>query len=296
MNLFRLPAPALVCAAVLSAALLPLPGQAPALAADNEASVYQLELIIFRNYPISDSERLLPLPPRDIETDQAANSGGAEITAGNDASTETAIDTNAEGYGPEASFGGKKPDGSPLLNMRDDAISLGDASEDRWPLMLRKDFMLNDALTNLERAYGYRVLWHGSMMLPMVKQRDYHFTLATSTLDDNRWSLQGELQFRLSRFMHMNATLVLTDHTGPEGEPVYTSDESIEIPGASGEIYGRYVLQQSRRMKSGQLHYIDHPAIGVLAMIQSVSDESAVRLRGPEASNGLEVEELGDEE
>ncbi|GAA3978568.1 CsiV family protein [Allohahella marinimesophila] len=295
MNRLRLPARAMTCAAAMAAALISSLGQAPVLAAENEATVYQLELIIFRNYPISESERLLPLPPREIETGDAAEDITMEAASDDNALADTAIETSTELYGPEASFGAKRADGSPLLEPRDDAIPLGDANDDRWPLMLRKDFMLNDVLGNLERAYGYRVLWHGSVMLPMVKQRDYHFTLETSTLDDNRWSLQGQLQFRLSRFMHMNATLVLTDHTGSQGEPVYTTEDANGTLGTSGEIFGRYVLQQSRRMKSGQLHYIDHPAIGVLAMIQSVS-EDATRREGPDNAEALKEEELGEEE
>ena len=298
---FPKPMRAVATATVLSAILLPLPWQPGVSAAEEEkATVYQIELIIFRNYPIGESERLLPLPPREFETGDAV----ADSTA-----SEASIETSTELYGPEASFGARKADGSPLLQAREDAIALGDATEDRWPMVLPENFLLGTVLTNLGKAYGYRVLWHGSVMLPMVKQQDYHFTLGTTSFDDNRWSLQGQLQFRLSRFMHMNATLALTDHTGPHGAPLPPVEENEEPTGKlsvtngaeesasdmpasySGEIYGRYVLQQSRRMKSGQLHYIDHPAIGVLAMIQSVSEDAAV-LSGPDNAGATTYETI----
>lgn len=284
-----------------------------AAAADEQAraSVYQLELIVFRNYPISDSERLLPLPPRSLisaedgQTD-SANLGEA-IESGSIGTGADAFQVNGqtELFGSEANFGPKSADGRPVFKAYDDGIDLGSGrpgntlTTGRWPLTSPEDFMLGDVFARMDKAYGYRILWHGAATLPMERQRVYHFGLQTDSLDDGRWALEAQLQFRLSRFMHMNATVVLTDLTGPADDSgsVVSEDVSADyeekavfqqaIATAMAEnpdqvmtialapnapVYGRYIMQQSRRMKSGQLHYLDHPAIGILAMIQSVDE------------------------
>lgn len=284
-----------------------------AVAADVQpkASVYQLELIVFRNYPISDSERLLPLPPRSLtaaedgQTDPA--SLGTAIDSGRIGSGADAFQVNGqtELFGSEANFGPRTADGRPVFRAYDDVIDLGTGrpgntlATGRWPLTSPEDFMLGDVFARMDKAYGYRILWHGAATLPMERQRQYHFRLQTDSLDDGRWALEAQLEFRLSRFMHMNATVVLTDIAGPADDA--GSVVNNDVPGSYEEkaafqqaiaaamaenpdqvmtialapdapVYGRYIMQQSRRMKSGQLHYLDHPAIGILAMIQSVEE------------------------
>jgi hypothetical protein len=64
--------------------------------------------------------------------------------------------------------------------------------------------------------------------------------------------LTGSLRLSVSRYLHLEADLQLME------------------AGASSTSYDglpRYRLQQSRRMRSGELHYLDHPRLGVLVLI-----------------------------
>ena len=63
--------------------------------------------------------------------------------------------------------------------------------------------------------------------------------------------VEGSIRLSVARFLHLETDLLLR-----EGGSDYQRDRSPE-----------YRLQQSRRMRSGELHYIDHPRFGILAQI-----------------------------
>jgi len=99
---------------------------------------------------------------------------------------------------------------------------------------------------------------------------------------DNRWELDGTLTLRRSRYLHVDADLWLTEfgqvlaqnslNTLPSG---ISPDLLEKYPGLAEwqSSRGTYMptlthrLQESRRMRSSTLHFLDHPAFGVLIQI-----------------------------
>lgn len=78
--------------------------------------------------------------------------------------------------------------------------------------------------------------------------------------------LQGYLSVTLGRYLHTAATLWL-DPKGLSIRPPFGSNET-----ASSDRERPYAeLRQSRRMRSGELHYFDHPLFGVLVRIDKVT-------------------------
>ena len=71
--------------------------------------------------------------------------------------------------------------------------------------------------------------------------------------------LDGTVTLLLSRYLHLDADLSWTQ-----------TDEYGQL--------GSYHLQESRRMRSGELHHLDSPRFGLLAKIGKVSDEQMVEL------------------
>ncbi len=63
--------------------------------------------------------------------------------------------------------------------------------------------------------------------------------------------LDGSIRISVSRYLHLNADL------------------RFQAPGSTTE----FRLQESRRMRSGELHYLDHPRFGMLVLIKPVSAE-----------------------
>ncbi len=66
-------------------------------------------------------------------------------------------------------------------------------------------------------------------------------------------SIEGNATLSLSRYLHVDLNLLMSDTlTGQTTPPRY------------------YHVQQSRRMKSGEIHYLDHPTVAALIRIQPV--------------------------
>lgn len=94
--------------------------------------------------------------------------------------------------------------------------------------------------------------------------------------------LEGTLTLILSRYLHLETDLVYripqttTDSFSPfmemPGGLTTGATESTLLGDDFGEepAYRTLVIQDSRRMRSKELHYLDHPAVGVLALVTPV--------------------------
>ena len=97
--------------------------------------------------------------------------------------------------------------------------------------------------------------------------------------------LDGTIHITRSRYLHLHTDLWLS---------VFSSDDNIIDPNSRALIdtyadrypkltgglersgylpAAEYVLQQSRRMRSGETHYIDHPYFGLIALITPLTTE-----------------------
>lgn len=108
--------------------------------------------------------------------------------------------------------------------------------------------------------------------------------------------LDGTVRVAVSRYLHVTTDLHLTTpvewtafpgQSSQTGEVAGTDDEeAILDPAPTGEIArqqhaigpdGRtmlsYPFRQSRRMRSGELHYLDHPVLGLLIRVDRAPEE-----------------------
>lgn len=113
----------------------------------------------------------------------------------------------------------------------------------------------------LEASGDFQILehigWHQRVPARNAPQRIYIHK-------DNE--LQGYLSVTLGRYLHTAATLWL-DPKGFAIRPLFTSDET-----GPSDLQRPYAeLKQSRRMRSGELHYFDHPLFGLLVRIDKVT-------------------------
>jgi Peptidoglycan-binding protein, CsiV len=108
---------------------------------------------------------------------------------------------------------------------------------------------LNAVASRMRRASGKPVrLTHMLWRQPALSSKDatpVYISGSTKT-----GTLTGTAKVSVRRYLHLDLDLLL------------------ESP--SGAAPGRYRMQAHRRMRSGKLHYIDHPAMGVLVMIRRV--------------------------
>ena len=125
-------------------------------------------------------------------------------------------------------------------------------------MLTADELELGNAYRSLTRLSAYAPLLHGGWVqvgLPQAQAVPF-------ALDQfGRASLRGEIELYLSRFLHVEIDLS------------YQPEAAVAAPtGALGEfaLAPRYELRAERRVRSGELHYFDHPAFGVLVVVKPV--------------------------
>ena len=127
--------------------------------------------------------------------------------------------------------------------------------------------LLDGQAARLRRARGFEVLGQLAWRQPFatneagLAQLVYSADLAESGLAEGELLL-GTLTVDLRRFLHAHLDLYFkaSDSTPGNGS---------EVPSSSGEQTPHWIhVQQSRRMRSGELHYLDHPWVGAIIRIE----------------------------
>lgn len=153
------------------------------------------------------------------------------------------------------------------------------ASSYRW--LDAQTLRLSPHANRLARGGAHRILLHGAWQQP-VPARDAPepiLLLAGAPLPADLYGppvlpLQGTVSVTLGRFLHVAARLWLH-------EPAATlAPEALLRPfSGHGELAGRlaqalepryFELDESRRLRSEELHYLDHPRFGVLVQVLPV--------------------------
>ncbi len=117
------------------------------------------------------------------------------------------------------------------------------AAETTFPKLPLERMKLNAIYDTLKRSRGYQPLAHIGWTQPATGRDTTRFvSLGGLGLDAG---VSGRAALARGRYLHL--TLDLTYQP--------TGDDS------------RYVLKQTRRMRSTEIHYIDHPRFGVVALI-----------------------------
>jgi peptidoglycan-binding protein CsiV len=78
----------------------------------------------------------------------------------------------------------------------------------------------------------------------------------------------GTVRLSLTRFLHVKLDLTYVDTQAAQRGPVAAPGDLTELP-----IAPRYRIDAERTTRSGELHYFDHPAFGVLIKITPVKAE-----------------------
>lgn len=124
---------------------------------------------------------------------------------------------------------------------------------ENFPALPASRYQLTAIADILRRSRNYRPLAHFGWTQP-----GYPRHAAKSLSIDSKVSagsgLSGRIALTRGRYLHLMLDLALETATSP-GHPAV-----------------RYVLHQSRRMRSNERHYIDHPNFGVIALITPASE------------------------
>ena len=131
-----------------------------------------------------------------------------------------------------------------------------------------EELALHDLVRQLENSGEFEVLEQLAWQQPVPERgnpQPIYVNLSNG-------ELQGHLAVTLGRYLHTQATLWL--------EPTPTA------PTSDPAAYAQ--LDQSQRMRSGELHYFDHPLFGLLVRIDKVSPPAALQAQFETFQSGLE--------
>lgn len=100
-------------------------------------------------------------------------------------------------------------------------------------------------------------------------------THASTTTGTATAALDGQIKIHLSRYLH--ADVDLQYRVAMPQTTLITDTDDAETTTAAGRPSADiseyiYRLKQSRRMRSGEVHYIDHPVLGVLVLASPVKN------------------------
>ncbi|HMN44818.1 MAG TPA: CsiV family protein [Povalibacter sp.] len=113
-----------------------------------------------------------------------------------------------------------------------------------FPDMPAGKMKLGAIADQLKRSRGYQTLAHFGWTQPGFPRTEAHYMAIDSKVGAGS-GLTGRVALSRGRYLHLTLDLVL------------------QPPGSEE----RYVLRQTRRMRSNERHYIDHPKFGVIALI-----------------------------
>jgi hypothetical protein len=121
----------------------------------------------------------------------------------------------------------------------------------------------------LARSGAYRVLMHRAWIQPVPDRDRLQPMLIQIGEHAGGWRIEGYLGVTRGRYLHMDTQLwYAVASTAPT---VGAQHAAFGPPAAvAPDAPGYMEMREQRRMRSGELHYLDHPKFGVLARVDPV--------------------------
>jgi hypothetical protein len=150
-----------------------------------------------------------------------------------------------ESWGLESSAAGERmsiPDEEPTPFS---AQSTAPAPTASFPALAPSKYKLTAVAETLRRSRKYRPLAHLGWTQPGFPRNQAKYFPLSSLVDPSTGAV-GQAALSRGRYLHLTLDLMFAP------------------PEEGGQ---RYVLRQTRRMRSNERHYFDHPKFGVIAII-----------------------------
>lgn len=130
-----------------------------------------------------------------------------------------------------------------------------------------EQFMLSEQVAKMTPEKGYRILKHSSWILEGKPEQEAQ-PIKIEVLPEESYEsrLEGTLTFYKSRFAHVRLHLDLERKIPGRLKAAFAQNQHTEADFLPE--FWRFELKEARKIKSGELHYFDHPIYGVLMQIQ----------------------------
>ncbi len=136
------------------------------------------------------------------------------------------------------------------------------------PAILKKQY------NGVKVSSEYKVLFYGAWRQDGLSESDA-FEINIDELENNHKSssqntISGTFKLVLARYLHIYNNLSYQRNVTRAASYEESSTESNAISAESSVYVETYPLTSHRRMRSKELHYIDHPLVGILIQINPV--------------------------
>ena len=244
----------------------PLPP--PANAPQRPVPQFQVEVLIFTHRDFDPNEEQFALEDRREPAEQPLRSfdtveDGVEF----DADAPVSLDTS-----PPATDG--------TAPVEPDAAAVSDAAvvpenEFRFRTLRPEELQLTSQYRVLARLPAYHPLVHGGwVQLGLPDSATIPVDLGVLGVANPA----GTVRLSLTRFLHVKLDLTYVDTQAAQRAPAPAPGDLTELP-----IAPRYHIDAERTTRSGEVHYFDHPAFGVLIKVTPVKDPNATASPRPAA-------------
>jgi len=218
---------------------------------------YEIEIIVFANRTFDPTEERFDLAPNGFGDDAAA------------ALREVPVFDETTFAPREAPLAPADPL-NPLTLTPTDPLAAARAEALLVRPLRPDELKLGTEYRKLEAIAAYEPLLHAGWVLPGLPEADsVPFDLKTLGVVNPR----GTVRVHLSRFLHV--TLDLTYQAAVSATPAFGASDGLE----EVALAPRYRLATTRSVRSGELHYFDHPAFGVLVRVTPVPEQDSAGRR-----------------
>jgi len=140
-------------------------------------------------------------------------------------------------------------------------------------------YQLNNIRAALGSASGHRVLFHRAWRQPAYDRANAVDYPVYASAGNGRDTVSGIITLIKERYLHLGVDLQLKSGYGSNTAAPYT-DGSGSAPA--------FRLAEKRRIRSGELHYFDHPRFGLIARVTpyAAPDEPVVPADSGEVTPG----------
>ena len=136
-------------------------------------------------------------------------------------------------------------------------VRVGPVSFNRLPT---DEYRLQEQFGKMRASRNYRPIAHTAWRQPVFGPAQAT-TLELSSLAQTPARLGGSVSIYVSRFLHLKLDLSLAEHLSAQAEDAGNLETTL------------YSLRESRKMRSGEIHFFDHPRFGAIALISRIELE-----------------------
>jgi hypothetical protein len=260
------------------------------LGKEQEIDWYSVEYIIFENNPLSNqalepwTKEPFEMPIDAIELDSPSDNDSDQSNLSADYKEPDSplisiqLDSPSDGDSNQSNLSAdfKEPD-SPLISIQLDSPSDGDSNQSNLSAdfkepdspLISKAFsplnidqqQLHGVVTRLDKQSSYTPIVHGGWIQPLEEKSPLQAIQIVQQA--GAIQLEGTLTFHRGRYLHLDVDLQLTEMMPATFNDSYLSSVALQ----PATIYR---LKETRRIKTSDTHYFDHPRFGVIAIVEKI--------------------------